>query len=152
MAADKMLIADQLRAVLLEPETINALTNAVSEKLKQHMEKLSTEVAELKDTVAKKDEHITELTARLDDLEQYNRRNGVRIFGYPEQSIENTDSIVIEIAGKIGVKLSPDDISRSHRVGPKSLKDRPLIVKFVSYRKRRELIQSRSKLKGASHS
>ena len=40
------------------------------------------------------------------------------------------------------------DIDRSHRVGRKGERPRAVIVKFVSYRKRREMFQNKKKLKG----
>ena len=62
----------------------------------------------------------------------------------------------------LGVDLAVEDIERSHRLGPKtlqdvaahgnslgkSLKSRPIIVKFVSYRKRHEVFSAKKKLKG----
>ena len=62
---------------------------------------------------------------------------------------ENTDNIVISIAEKkLGLKLIPDNIDRSHRVGRKNEKCRPIIVKFISYRYRKMVITARRKLKG----
>ena len=85
--------------------------------------------------------------AKVDDLEQYTRRNSVRIMGIPETSNEDTDKITIAIAKKIGAEIDIDQIDRSHRVGLK--KDggaRPIIVKFTSYRAKAELTSNRRKL------
>ena len=50
---------------------------------------------------------------------------------------------------KVGVNVDVSDIDRSHRVGRKETgKPRPNIVKFVSYRERSELFQSKELLKG----
>ena len=65
----------------------------------------------------------------LDALEQYSRRDNVKIFGVPEaaQSVsEDTNQVVIDLGKKIGVDIAPQDISVSHRVrgggdGPRQL-------------------------------
>ena len=91
----------------------------------------------------------TELDLKTDQLEMYSRRNCLRIFGLEEKEGENTDDMVLNVAKKISVDLSLNDIDRSHRVGRKFAgKNRPIIVKFVSYRKRREVFQSKRQLKG----
>ncbi|KAJ4444279.1 hypothetical protein ANN_06071 [Periplaneta americana] len=62
---------------------------------------------------------------------------------------EDTDIIAINIAAQIGVELEPRDIDRSHRVGKKGERPRAVIVKFVSYKKRREMFQNKRKLKNS---
>ena len=76
---------------------------------------------------------------------------------------ENTDDLIVETCKiDLGVDLAVEDIERSHRLGPKSLQDvaadgnslgkrlksRPMIVKFLSYRKRHEVFSAKKKLKG----
>ena len=73
----------------------------------------------------------------LDDLEQYTRRTNIRIYGIPESNVENADpredtdipptNFVKE---ELGVDLKPEDISRSQRVGKRSSKHRPIIVRL----------------------
>ena len=61
--------------------------------------------------------------ARRDDLEQYSRRNNIRIVGIPEEAEESTDEITIDfMKQKLVVELKENDICRSHRVGRKKLK------------------------------
>ena len=76
-----------------------------------------------------------------DALEQYTRRNSVRISGYPEQANENIDEIVLTIAGVIDVQLLPSDIDRSHRVGKTGKttgkpRHRDIILKVATYNAR----------------
>ena len=59
----------------------------------------------LQDTIAKKDAQIEYLQVRVvsleercDDLEQYSRRNTVRIRGLAESANEETDGLVKEFA------------------------------------------------------
>ena len=86
---------------------------------------------------------------KLDHLEQYSRRNSVRITqNIPEKKDENTDEIVIGIAqNELGITLKLEDIDRS-RVGPRGgKKPRPIIAKFVSYKTKCKLYQARNRSK-----
>jgi hypothetical protein len=145
-----MSFADQMRAILQEPTTMKTLVEMVSSEVKSEIIELRAKVNELSDELKKKDDEIKTLYLQVEEMQQYSRRNGIRISGYPEHQTEDTDNIVTEIAGKIGVKLSIDDISRSHRIGPRHLPNRQIIVKFVSYRKRREMMTARRQLKDVS--
>ena len=52
----------------------------------------------------------------IDRLEQYSRRDSVRVCGIAETDNENTNDIVVRVAKDMGVVISPNDISVSHRV------------------------------------
>ena len=85
---------------------------------------------------------------RLNDLEQYDRRNSLRISTpWVESRDENTDAMVHEIAWNCGVSLPPWAIDRSHRVGkPKPNKPRDILVKFTGYRPREAVFNARANL------
>ncbi|XP_052704543.1 uncharacterized protein LOC128180457 [Crassostrea angulata] len=98
---------------------------------------------------------IEELSTRLDEMEQYSRRNCLKISGIPEEKNENTDTLVLNVFNNIMFKQKQDkialeSISRSHRVGrPASGRGpRDIIVKFVSYRDRAKVYGSKKNLKG----
>ncbi|KAJ8301926.1 hypothetical protein KUTeg_020913 [Tegillarca granosa] len=56
------------------------------------------------------------LRINIDDLEQYSRRNAIRISGIPENSgSENTDDIVKKVVSDMGISINDEDIDRSHR-------------------------------------
>jgi hypothetical protein len=104
---------------------------------------------------------IVKLEDKLDDNEQRNRNQCLLFHGIPESSGENTDDLVVEI---IKTKLemrnfSIEDIQRSHRLGQKKndnqretrsrvSRPRPIIVRFVSYRSRKNIYKVKTKLKG----
>lgn len=126
-----------------------------------------TEIDHLQSEVGKQKETISSLTSNLNSLEQYTRRNNIRIFGVAEQRDENTDQLVSQVAEKLGVRVAPTDIDRSHRVGPPPSQDhayadalrstsgkskhkaRPIIVKFTSYKIKKAIMNERRKLKGS---
>ena len=95
------------------------LTNLEDEKEKSDgrildlESKLATkekEMTALKKKVKSEQETSTKLHTRCDDLEQYGRRNNLRIFGIRESKDEDTDQHVIKVAERLGVKLSANEI------------------------------------------
>ena len=89
---------------------------------------------------------------RCDDLEQYSRRNTVRIRGLPEAMHEDTDSLVKEMATrKLEVNIADSDLVRSHRVGRKDedrTTPRDLIVRFTTHNTKTAIMRNARKLKG----
>ena len=57
---------------------------------------------------------------RDDELEQYSRRNSLRISGVQEDDPRFTDHIVMDIAKKYDIDVEFKDIDRSHHVGNKT--------------------------------
>lgn len=106
------------------------------------------------DIQKKMDEKIESCNDKIEQLEQYSRRNALRVFGAPEEGAnEKTDDIVTKIiSGKLGVEMSPEFICRSHRIGKlrtsPQARPRPIIVKFTSYNKRQEVFRAKKQLKG----
>ncbi|KAE8741065.1 hypothetical protein FOCC_FOCC013403 [Frankliniella occidentalis] len=96
-----------------------------------------------------KDKAIESLNYKCEELEQYGRRNNVRIFGIAEQRNENTDQLVLDLAKKLKVNIQLNNIDRSHRVGkPMGSTPRPIIVKFTSYASKKAVFQAKKLLKG----
>jgi len=132
----KAVLAQLEKTLKFDPEALNKMEQEIKEKDKK--------IAELE----------TEMRRRTDDLEQYQRRANLRIFGVPESKNRNQredpDAVAINVFNKqLGLSITPADIDRCHRVGaPKEGKPRPLIVKFVSYRKRAEVFRCKRQLKG----
>lgn len=143
---------DAIKRAIMDPSFVDVLTKTISSqvsaRLKEDMQQLREEVRELKEEVDVRDKRITELETRLDDQEQYQRRNNIRVTGVPEESGENTDDIILTLTKAIGVKLTLADIDRSHRVGAKDeSKQRPILVKFTSYRQKYAVMKARNQLK-----
>ena len=55
-------------------------------------------------------------TKKVDDLEQYGRRQNLEIVGIPFTEKENTNEIVKIVAVLLQLKISDSDISTSHRL------------------------------------
>ena len=88
----------------------------------------------------------------VDDLEQYGRRNCLLFHGIKEATGEDCDEEVINLCReRLHIEITPTMIERSHRIGPKkrsmNSKTRPIIAKFVSYRDRQVVFNSKKLLK-----
>lgn len=141
--------ASLIESILTSDAFMKKISQVISEAVETKLEAL---VSRYEEKLLQKSQEIDELKLQLaertDELEQYQRRNCLRIFGEAERDGEDTDCIAISVAKKIGVQLELSDIDRSHRVGRKTNGGtRPIIVKFTSYRKRREMFESKRKLK-----
>lgn len=87
---------------------------------------------------------------RMNDLEQYSRKNCLMVNGVPEKSDESVPGLIMEIGRLIRVDITLADIDHCHRVGKFKTKTRPIIVKFVSFRKRAELYEERKTIRDAN--
>lgn len=106
------------------------------------------------------EKRVAVLERDSDALEQYSRRNTIRVSGIPEQNNEITDDVILKLAEDMNVQLSRADIDRSHRVGRLEdtrrtdsgvrtrIRHRDIIVQFVTYNARQRLFQMRKELRG----
>ena len=92
--------------------------------------------------------------SKSDKREPYSRRSGLRFHGIEEKEGERTNAIMIAVVQKaLGLsKIGPDQLKRSHRIGPKqdeqgSLHNSAVIIHFRSETVRDEVFRARVKLK-----
>ena len=108
--------------------------------------------------VVKMENHLLKQAVNLqlfksDDLEQYGRRENIRVHAVPEQLDNHDDGekIAFEMAQALHINLKDCDIQRAHRLGAKkkslNAKPRPIIVRFTSYKKRNEVLFAKKELK-----
>lgn len=154
----KSTITDQMNSSLASmAQTVADIINAsYSERIsavEDENKRLHDQVVELRAEL----ESLKVSTERSrDTMEQYSRRNCLRIAGVPEPddaSIENTDEIILDIAKQCDVQLHLQDIDRSHRLkagkptSNQNHRPRDIIVKFTSYRARNAFYWGKSSLK-----
>lgn len=136
---------------LTDPRVVHNLTDILVKPLLDEMKRKDEAIQELSAEVTTLKAEVSSLKDAVDELEQYGRRNAVRIWSkdMPEKPGENTDVLVRDFAQKAGVDLPPNSISRSHRVGrPAPGKVRPIIVKFSGYNLRRMVYDARKNCPG----
>lgn len=137
---------------------------------KLETDELKKNIKTLKTTITHKNEVIDKLVDRIEqtkqtsieraeELEQYTRRNNIRINGpglpiekegERETAEQTTDTVIQLLNEKMGITLHPRDIDIAHRIGvTRRQVPRPIIVKFVSRNdKIKTLKDKRTKLHG----
>lgn len=131
----------------------------------EETDKLNTKIETLNKTIDEQNEKYNKLKSsaetstnkvvkKINELEQYGRRNNIRINGIPEVGTEDADTtthtVIETLNNKIeNLNLTPQQIDISHRLGPQLPgKKRQIIVKFVSRMIREKVITNRRKFKG----
>jgi len=96
------------------------------------------------------------LVFNLDRQEQYIRRENIFIYiltyGAEENKEDNDDGekVLFKIADELEIDLEDNEIQRVHRLGQKRRNieiPRPIIARFVSYKKRNEFLTNKRELK-----
>ena len=149
----------------LEQEEFNeifmrALSNElVNQKLQSVIStELKNELGLLRDVMKKKEDKIIELEkkvealeVKLDDMEQYSRRNKPRVSGIPETDSEDLNKKVTELINDKLQATPPvtlGQIDRVHRVGKKKENTpRAILVKFSTYNVRDKVFRSKKVLR-----
>ena len=134
-------------------ESIRELIKEVRE-LKQELKETKAELKTVKIENERLKQAVNLQVFKLDELDQYGRRENIRIHGVPESfdTKDDGESVVLNIANELNIKIKTEDIQRAHRLGrirPNASKPRPVIVRFISYKMRNEFLYSKSTLKNS---
>ena len=91
---------------------------------------------------------------KVDSLEQYGRRNNLKIVGVPYKEEENTNKIAMEVCKLIDVDITQDQISTSYRLQTKkraneNITSPPIIVRFISRDVRNKVFSNRKLIRSA---
>ena len=141
-------IVSQVLATI-QPIIVQSVTAAVAAAMKELMKELQKPLENLRHTESVSNQGTA--LEGIDRLEQYGRRDNVRIYGLEETRNENTTEKVNELAADIGVAITANDISVSHRLpqsGKRAAgKAKPIIVKFVRRSTKQLLMRSKKELR-----
>ena len=102
------------------------------------------------------------IKGKVNDLEQYGRRNSIRIYGVPEKGSENAEDTSETVINLLNdriedLNLTRENIDIAHRLGDqtsgkedkkKKPGNRHIIVKFVSRMTREKIISRKKQMKG----
>ena len=121
----------------------------VTKIVKEKTDKYETQISYLQGVVDSLVLKIHDLEYHQDNLEQYSRRDSLRIVNnWPEIRGENTDNHVVKLVNEqLKIDTRPEEIARSHRVGPRRInkKPRPVIVKFISHNTKEKIYRARGR-------
>ena len=107
--------------------------------VKEHNEGVKSQIKEIKEDINKLGKDGFNVEVKLNELEQYARRDCLEITGILIVPNDSPALLVKEMSEIMGVDLNENDISIAHRLQPtKKVKDR-LIVKFTRREKRDEI-------------
>jgi hypothetical protein len=91
---------------------------------------------------------LGETLIRLDDLEQYSRRNTLEIRGVPVSQGEDVVQRVVDVGTALGVRVDPSAVDACHRLSSSSGREAPaIIVKFTKRAEADKLLDGRRKKK-----
>ena len=99
------------------------------DSIQQELEALRKAMKVKDDAIVELKKEVVTLRSEHDDLEQYTRRNSIRLTGLTETKDENVyDTVMAVLNEEMGVSpsISADEIDRIHRVG-KPDQNSPLI-------------------------
>ena len=94
---------------------------------------------------------VTSLTYENDRLQQYSRRESVRNFGIRQaegKTAEQVEQRALSVFKEAGADVKDLDIAAVYLVGKVGRGPRPVLVKFVSRRKRSGVMEKKKSLKG----
>ncbi len=127
------------------------------EELKKEINVLQKQIAELtvdkemkaKEIVELREEN-TKLNIRIEELENYSRRDNIVIHGLPEEQNEGEEellNLINGVADSPGVPLQPYEIHAFHRLPTKEGKNKPVIVKLNNRQTKARLVRRSKQIK-----
>ena len=129
-------------------ESINFVEETTKKEIEEIKAKTQRDYSEFKETIRLIDRDLETCNEGLEELEQYSRRNNIRIMGIPEKKGEDPEEEVMKVVGKVKATIQKGDIDRAHRVGKyQEGTARPIIVKFISHHSKMEVITQRKTLR-----
>lgn len=108
-------------------------------------------VNRLQDLVKEQKTEINELHSKLDSLEQYSRRNSIRVSGPMNLALPLTTESVIKLLNEninLNTPVDATEIDRAHLIGPKESENRPLLIKFATYASKARVLREKKQLYG----
>lgn len=146
------LVSDENFIKLVVTTVAETVTATVLDTLNQRNENHNEDVETLKKNIKRLEDKNKDAEHNIDNLEQYTRRNSLRIFGIKEDHNENLDDKVLLLFKNVlkEESIKVENLDRIHRVGKyQNGAVRAVIVKFVSYRQRDVIFRKKKLLKGS---
>lgn len=143
-----------LLVALKNPSIKEELTDIISTSLKNEIVSLRKELKEKDSVIEDLKEQIVTLETETDNLQQYSRRNSIRITGITETEYEDPVERSLALFNEtleVQPPIQISDVDRIHRVGPKApMKSRQMLVKFSTYLARKRVMDARKSLENSS--
>jgi len=148
--------ATDYRSFLEDPENAALMRRVLLEPVLKEIDKLKTIISQKDDAIMKLEERVSILEDQNDELEQYSRRNSLRVSGIPEDDDKDCYTHVLDTLNHhlpcLSEPITITEIDRLHRCGKRRTDGRPrnVLIKFTSYQNRQKVMTKRSALKGSN--
>ena len=152
----KDLIKSCVSELISDTEFLSTLTNRIADEVEKRLKLLTDGLQNCEGQIETLNSENKVLSAKClllenkcDSLEQYSRRNNIRISGIQSVPRDKIEDTVLQLFNEtMGASIVADHIDRCHPVG-KVVDDKvSILVKFSSYRHRKRVLQGRKSLRG----
>lgn len=140
----------QIFEVIQEVKKQNNDIRADIQDIKRDLAEHRLRVLELEEKVGELVSENSRLKERVKYSEEAAKRNQVVVFGLEERTEDSLENRIIDTFTNILlVNIKPQDLDNIYRIGTKSEgRHRPVVVRFVRYFVKRQILQNLKKLKG----
>ncbi|KAK6178662.1 hypothetical protein SNE40_011190 [Patella caerulea] len=133
-------VADSFRQAPVQNLLRNMISEIVNDSLEKFVSPLKEEVNCLKIELARVTNCLNnKIQMRTDELEQYSRKNCIRINGIEEQNKEDVEKKSLDVLQIVCPNVVSSDIENCHRVGKPERGPRQIILRFNSYKSKRKI-------------
>ena len=132
------------------PAIVTSVATAVGEVMKNFLKKMPKPAdvvsVDRSPVVENLQRNLLLMRYENDRLEQYSRRETIKVVGLKEEG-EDTEQKVLGVFKAVGADVTAVDVCVVHGTGDRKRKGRPILVGFVSRKKRKEVMQKKKVLK-----
>lgn len=136
----------------LSESIAKCLYNKFEKEFSELRQEITTVKQEFKEFKKQASENEKKYKQKLNMLDQQTRKKNIVVFGFKESEGENLKNEIIEFFNNSSLKteLTTQTINRCHRLGNQIdyNQPRPIIVKFMNYESKINIIRMKKKLKG----
>nr|XP_049697147.1 uncharacterized protein LOC126054687 [Helicoverpa armigera] len=137
-------IKDSLKSIDELKDSVNFMSQKFDEVMVEHECNKET-IKQLKMDNESLKKCVTDLSVRVNMLEQFSRQDNIEVNGIPENKSENLLSTIMQLGNAISYNLQENDIlhfSRIRKLDSQSDRPRSVVVKLRSSRVRDEILAS----------
>lgn len=131
-----------------DPVTIGSLKAILSELLDKKLDEKFQLVYEIREENKVIRDRIEQIETRVEDSENYSRRNNIVIYGIPEKQDENVIETAVAACEAVEVKIESHEIDAAHRLPQRNkTSSPPFILRLVSRFKKEEIMSKANEIK-----
>lgn len=148
---DSVSIDDVYKLILNVNNNITSKIEALEKNVREISEKVDVEIVSLKSKVQKLEKDNQELQKELIRIKRNTKKNNIVLYGVREDTEENVqEKILLLLRDQLSVQIDDSEINNTVRLGKQTNNIRPILVEFVTYKRKKEIFNKRRNLKGTS--